>query len=72
MSTMIRCTIHEYKRIHPHGLRRYHNWVALSKGVFKIQKINDEGVEGTPLIIVEDGVEGISDTFIYKSILMVG
>jgi hypothetical protein len=47
-------------------------WVVLSEGFSGIQTIDDEGVEGTPLTIVEVGVEGIPDTFISDSVLMVG
>jgi hypothetical protein len=47
-------------------------WVALGEGASRIQTTDDEGVEGTPLIIEDIGVEGIPDTFISDSVLMVG
>jgi hypothetical protein len=36
------------------------DWVALTEGVPEIQVIDDEGVTGTPLTIVEVGVKGIN------------
>jgi hypothetical protein len=47
-------------------------WVALGEGASRIQTTDDKGVEGTPLIIEDVGVEGFPETFIYDSVLMVG
>ena len=46
--------------------------VALGEGAFGIQIIDDEGVKGALLIIVDTGVEGIPEKFISDSVLMVG
>lgn len=47
-------------------------WVALYGGASSIHNIEDKRVKGTPLITKDRGVEGLPDTFIYESVLMVG
>jgi hypothetical protein len=48
------------------------DWLELGEGASEIHIVDDEGVKGTPPIIVDVGVKGIPDTFISNLILMVG
>jgi hypothetical protein len=46
-------------------------WVALDEEAFNIQTADDKVFEGTPLITVDIGFEGIPETFMSDSTLMV-
>jgi hypothetical protein len=53
-------------RVEPTG------WVALEAGISDTPTIEDEGVEGIPLITEDIGVEGLPVTFGFDSVLITG